>query len=120
MQQAIYDANDRLYDEQARRIEDANWYVKDPTFGVTEQNDVFFRYGWKVTIHNGTPRRHIYDVEVQFLDDRGLIVNTDRLYRQVIEGQAEQVLRGDALIRVPAALKVTKVNVVAKRHPERP
>lgn len=118
-QQAIYDANDRLYEEQARRIEDANWYVKDPTFGVTEQNKVFFRFGWKVTIHNGTPRRQIYDVEVQFLDDQGLIVDKDRLYGQVIAGQDEQILRGDALISVRAALKVSKIHVAATRHPER-
>jgi hypothetical protein len=119
-QQAITDANDRAYEEQVRRLEDMNWYVKDPTFGVTEQNNVFFRFGWNVTINNAIPRRQIYDVEVQFLDDRGLIVHTDRLYGQVIQGQAQQVLRGDALIRVPAALMVSKIHVVATRHQERP
>jgi hypothetical protein len=119
-QQALYDANDRAYEEQVRRLEDMNWYVKDPTFGVTEQNNVFFRFAWNVTINNGIPRRQTYDVDVQFLNDRGLIVHTDHLYRQVIQGQAEQVLRGDALISVRAALAVSKVHVVATRHQERP
>ena len=118
-QQVIAEANDRAYEEQLRRLEEMNWYVKDPTFGITEQNKVFFRFGWNVTINNGIPRRQTYDVEVQFLNDRGLIVHTDRLYRQVIQGQAQEILRGDALIRVPAALAVTQINVVAKRRPER-
>jgi hypothetical protein len=118
-EQAIYEANQRAYDEQLRQLEDASWYVKGVDFGVTEQNRVFARFGWKATIHNGTPRAHTYDVEVQFLDDRGLIIDTDRLYRHVIAGQDEQVLRGEALVGFPAAVNVKKVNVIAKRHPER-
>ena len=117
-EQAIYEANERAYDEQLRQLENASWYVRDVDFGVTEQNRVFARFGWKATIHNGTPRAQTDDVEVQFLDDRDLIVATDRLYRRVIEAQGEQVLRGNVLIRFPSALKVTKITVVAKRHPE--
>jgi len=118
-QEAIYEANQRAYDEQLRQLEDASWYVKDVDFGVTEQNRVFARFGWKATIHNGTPRAQTYDLEVQFLDDRGLIVDTDRLYGRVVEAKGENVLRGDALIGFPAAVNVKKVNVIAKRHPER-
>jgi hypothetical protein len=53
-EQAIYEANQRAYDQQLRQLEDASWYVKDVDFGVTEQNRTFARFGWKATIHNGT------------------------------------------------------------------
>src|SRR4030095_10913170 len=103
---------------QQRRLENAAWFVKDVDFGVTEQNRVFVRFGWKVTVKNGIPRPQTYDVEVQFLDSRGLVVTTDRLYLQTISAQDEQTLRSDALISLPAGSAVAGVRAVARRHPE--
>jgi hypothetical protein len=110
--------NQRFAEEQQRRLEDASWYVKDVTFGVTEQNRVFERFGWKLTVKNGTPRPQVYDVEVQFLDSRGLVVYTDRAYRQKIAAQDERTVYGEALIPVPSALNVVKVHATAERRPE--
>jgi hypothetical protein len=117
-QLALEEFNRRQADEQQRRLENAAWFVKDVDFGVTEQNRVFMRFGWRVTVKNGIPRPQTYDVEVQFLDSRGLVVDTARRYRQTIAAQDEQTLRGDALISVPAAFGVTQVNAIARRHPE--
>jgi hypothetical protein len=111
-------ANERAYLEQQRRLEDASWYVQDLDFGVTERNNTYARFAWKATVKNGTPRAQIYDIEVQFLDSRDLIVDTAHLYREVIAAQDQQVLRGDRLISMPAALNVTKIHAVAKRRPE--
>jgi hypothetical protein len=117
-QQALEEYNRREALQQQRRLEDAAWFITDVDFGVTEQNSVFVRFGWKVTVKNGIPRPQTYDVEVQFLDSRGLVVDTARRYRQTIAAQDEQTLRGDALISVPAAFGVTQVNAIARRHPE--
>lgn len=116
-QQTLEEFNQRQAVEQQRRLEDAAWFVKDVDFGVTEQNRVFVRFGWKVTVKNGIPRAQTYDMELQFLDSRGLVVNTERRYRQTIAAQDEQTLRGEALISVPAAFRVTQINAVATRHP---
>jgi len=46
------------------------------------------------------------------------VVDTARLYRQVIVAQDEQTLRGDALISARAAPAVTQIHAVATRRPE--
>ena len=100
----------------APRLEDDDWWIYDAEFAVTERIYGHERFGWKVSIKNGLPRRQTYDIEVQFLNNRGLVVGTARLDCQVIGACDAQTLRGDELISVPAAWAVTNVHVIARRH----
>jgi hypothetical protein len=93
--------------------------VRNPDFGVTEANRIFVRYGWKVTVKNGIPRPQIFDVVVQFLNARGLVIDTARLYQQGIAGQDEQTIQGDKLISQPGAQQVASISIVAIRQAER-
>jgi hypothetical protein len=108
-------ANRRAQQEQNERLENASWYVKDATFGTTEVNSVFIRYGWAVTVKNGISRAQTFDLAVQFLDKNGLVIDTSHVYGRGIAAQDEQTIRGDALIRLPAALNVASVQAVATR-----
>ena len=56
-QRAVEEANRAAVLQQQQRLEDMAWYVRDLDFGVTERNNVFVRFGWKVTVRNGIPRR---------------------------------------------------------------
>jgi hypothetical protein len=109
---AAIDDEQRL---QQERLENESWYVKDLGFGVTEANRVFMHYAWKITVKNGIPRPQTFDVVVQFLDERDLVVDTARLYGQRIAAQDEQMITGDKLVSMPGALRVTQVKAVAIR-----
>ncbi len=104
---------------QQERLEDGAWYVQDVAFEVTETNKVFQRYGWKVTVKNGIPRAQTFDLVVQFLNARGLVVDTEHLYSQHIAALDARTMTGESLIRVPGSFLVTSVHVVATRKVEK-
>jgi hypothetical protein len=88
-------------------------FIKSVEFGVTERNRVFWRYAWNVTVYNGgSDRRHTFDVVMQFLDQNGLVIDTDRAYRQTVDAFAERTLRGAALVGLPEAVNVASVHAI--------
>lgn len=105
-------------DRQQQELDDASWFVKDPTFAITETNRVFQRYAWKATLHNSIPRPQHYDVIVQFVDAQGIILDTARLYNQAIRAGDEIQLSGEHLVRIADALRVASVRILAPRKPE--
>lgn len=116
LEQQVAEANALLTNCQipiAQPSDQSSLLIKKVTFGVTEQNRVFVRYGWVVTITNGTgDTAKRFDLELQFLDARGLVIDKKREYGQVIAAFAEQDFRGDALISLPGASNVAAVNAV--------
>jgi hypothetical protein len=84
-------------------------------YSVTEANSVFARFAWKVTISNGLDRRQAFDLLVQFLDDKGFNIDTERKYGHTIAAFEEQTINGDSLIRMPGARRVAKVQALATR-----
>jgi hypothetical protein len=117
-EQELHEDNDRVYREQTQMLEDANWYVKDVTYRVTQQNQAYVRFGWKLTVYNGTSKRQTYDVDVQFLDDRGFVVDTAHVFRQHVAAYHQQTHNDSFLIAVPSALNVRTIQAIAKRRPD--
>jgi hypothetical protein len=113
-QQAELDAFNResVALEQAAR-EHAGWLIKDLEFGATESNRVWVRYSWKAVIHNSLDHAKVFDLDVQFLDARGLIVDHAVLYRQGVAAFDERTVTGTHLVSMPGATTVASIHVVA-------
>lgn len=100
---------------QQQELDDASWIVRDVGFGVTEANQVFIRFGWKVTIKNGLDRTQAFDLAVQFLDGNGLVVDTARVYGATINAFDERTITESELISMPGAQRVASVKAIATR-----
>jgi hypothetical protein len=93
---------------------DYSWFIRSTEFGVTESNRTFIRFAYTVSINNGgSSRPRAFDITVQFLDENGLVVDTGRLYRQVVDAYGERTFRDDVLIRMPGALRVVRAEATA-------
>jgi hypothetical protein len=116
-QQALLDAeNSAFLKQQQQELENAAFWVNNVDFSATESNDVFVRYGWKVTIKNGIPRTQSFDLEVQFLDKNDFVIDTAHLYRRTIEAFDQQTFTGDTLVRMPNALRVVHAKAIVTRR----
>jgi hypothetical protein len=99
---------------QRQELDDTSFIVTSVDMGVTETNDVFVRYGWKVTVKNSGARQ-TFDLTIQFLDARGLVVDTARDYGEVISAFDQRTITGDDLIAMPRALNVVSAKAIATR-----
>ena len=113
-QQAELDAFNRESSarEQAAR-EQSGWFIKDLAFAATESNRVWVRYSWKAVIHNSLDHAKVFDLDVQFLDARGLIVDHALQYRQEVAAFDERTVTGTHLVSMPGATTVASIHVVA-------
>jgi hypothetical protein len=115
LQTAQIEADNRVELARQQQIDDTLWFVKSVTFGVTETNKVFMRYGWTVTIKNGLDRNQAFDFIVQFLDKDGLMIDSARVYGETIAAFDERTINGDKLVSMPGGSLVAKVQAVATR-----
>jgi hypothetical protein len=98
-----------------QQLENDLWFVKSVDFGVTEANKTFMRFGWNVVLNNGIDRPQSFDVVVYFLDGRGLVVDTARVYGRTIRAFSEETIYGATLIGMPGATSVVRVRAEAVR-----
>ena len=113
-QQAELDAFNR--DLQVRErvtIEREGWVITNVDYERIEANDSWIRFSWKATIHNSLNHDKVFDLDMQFLNAHGLIVDTQHQYRQGVPAFGERTFSGTTLVRMPAALSVTRVNLHA-------
>lgn len=92
---------------EAPRIE-----IADLQYGVTEQNDMWWRYAWTARLKNNTARDRSVSVEVKFLTAEGLKVDSDRQYGVQIPANGETTIEGDALVRCPGCTTVANAKLV--------
>jgi len=75
---------------------------------VTERNDTWWRFAWKLTVANNTAQSIALDAQIEFQNSGGFIVDTDRSYGLVVPAYGQQVFTGDALVRMPGAATVER------------
>ena len=90
-----------------------DWDLTGCRTRITERNDVFVRVAWIATVESRRRGPFRVDVEVQFLDSDGFILESDNEYNlQVTPGQNQ--LRGEDLVDpdIAQAMRSTNCRVV--------
>jgi len=77
---------------------------------VTETNDVWSRYAWKLTLRNRDSGPHTFDVTIEFQDKDGFVVDDDNEYGLTVPANAEQTFTGYDLVGSSVAGKVARTN----------
>ena len=80
----------------------------------TEQNDVWWRYGYRLTVRNNGMNDDRQHFEIQFLDADGYVIDT-KTERAVIKPGATEIITGETLVNLPGAAKVSKLKAVWKQ-----
>ena len=94
-----------------------DWHVVSIESRVTESNNVWSKYAWKLTIRNDSAEPAVFSGEIEFQDSDGFIVDSDTAVNMRVEGSSEGVFTGYDLIKAESTGKV--VRTVAKISPER-
>jgi hypothetical protein len=75
---------------------------------VTETNDTWWRYAWKLTLRNKTSERQAFRATIEFQDKDGFVIDSTQSDSSVIEPNSEGTGTGFALVRVPGAQNVSR------------
>lgn len=85
-----------------------DWEIVSVASKVTESNDVWSKYAWKLRLRNNGASMHAFSVTIEFQDKDGFIIDTDRSDTIVVQPNAEDTATGFALIRSPGASNVAR------------
>jgi len=81
---------------------------------VTESNELWWKYAWKLTLRSRCNRSLALEVEIKFLDQDGFIVDTDLAYDLFLRPHEERDFTGAALLRAAVAPKVAKTEAIVR------
>ncbi|MBI2834176.1 MAG: hypothetical protein HYX76_07085 [Acidobacteria bacterium] len=76
---------------------------------VTEANDVWWKYSWKVTIRNSGKRPQIVSGRIEFQDADGFVIETATVPATRIDAAAEDTVTGFELITTASAVNVAQL-----------
>lgn len=79
---------------------------------ITEKNSVFWRFAWKLSIKNNRNTASSFDAEIQFLDEEGFVIDTEREFDLQVRPKEEKVFTGDTLIGADVAPNVKSVKAI--------
>jgi hypothetical protein len=90
------------------------WFVEGTGYTIAEDNLLYTRYAWTITITNADSTPRSFDISAEFLDDQGIVVSTGRLFRTTVEAfGGQRTFASDTRIDKPAALRVRDVQITA-------
>ncbi len=88
--------------------EPQKWRIVEIDSKVTESNDSWWRYAWRLTLANDSPDPVAFDATIEFQDAEGFPVDEDRQRGLFVAGNSEKTFTGYALVSVPGASRVAK------------
>ncbi len=77
---------------------------------VTESNDSWSKFAWKLTLRNLTDQPATFDAVVEFQDSDGFVVDDAREYRLVLGPNQENTFTGYTLIVAAVARNVSRIS----------
>ena len=85
---------------------------------VTESNDVWWKFAWKLTLRNKSSEAAAFRATIDFYDKDGFVVDSTTSDTLVVPGSADEAFAGTKLVTTSAARNVTrsgaKVAVVSR------
>lgn len=94
------------------------WEIVEVDARVTETNDTWWKYAWKLTLRNNSTVRMAFEATIEFQDKDGFVVDDDRADGPlVVEPGTSQTFTGYDLVTTGAATKIMRTS--AKVRPAR-
>lgn len=93
--------------KQERSAKDVE--IVDVGSRVTESNDVWWKFAWKLTLRNNTDRNRSVTGTIKWMDKDGYVVDSDRFYSLETPANSEKTFEDYTLIDTSAAVNVEGV-----------
>jgi hypothetical protein len=87
-----------------------HWKIIQIDSRVTESNDVWWRYAWKLTIRNDAETDGSFDATIEFQDSDGFVIDSASESHLAVPAQSERTFTGYSLVSVPGATRVARTN----------
>ena len=84
------------------------WEIIEIGSRVTERNDIWWRYAWKLTLRNTGETARRFSATIEFRDGDGFVVDSTRARDLVLPGGEQNSFTGYTLVRVPGARNVER------------
>ncbi len=77
---------------------------------VTEQNDAYWRYAWRLTLKSMSADALVLSATIEFQDSDGFVIDTDQAYNLYLSPGEEKTFTGYALVSATTAANVAKTS----------
>ncbi|HXG57031.1 MAG TPA: hypothetical protein VNJ03_16755 [Vicinamibacterales bacterium] len=84
------------------------WEIVAVDSKITETNDTWWKYAWKLTLRNKGVAPHAFRATIEFQDKDGFIIDTSDSDTIVVQPNTDDTGTGYALIRMPGARNVAR------------
>lgn len=96
---------------------DDDFVIGHATAKVTEDNNTWQRWSYKIPVSNYTGHDSSWDIEIKFFDASGFLLESDTEYRVTLSAYEQKTLTGYSLIDHPKTDLIKTFEVVKKyRH----
>ncbi|MEA2559565.1 MAG: hypothetical protein QOH06_1069 [Acidobacteriota bacterium] len=86
--------------------------IVSATARAGEKNSSWWRFGWNIVVQNVSEDDQIEDLEIQFLDRDGYVLDQVREYNLQVPVGSTQTFTGSALIKADVAPRVSSIRPV--------
>ena len=83
---------------------------------ITERNNVWWRFAWKLTLRNRSSAALLLDATIEFHDSDGFVVDEDRQSSLVLSARETKTFTGYDLINAETALNVSRFSAKVSRR----
>jgi hypothetical protein len=97
--------------------DDKNFEIVDINTRITEKNDVYWQFAWRLTVKNNLSRQIVLNGKIEFHDKDGFIVDDDYVRNLVLDANSQDTFTGKDMIDSSIAPNVA--GVMAKLKGER-
>ena len=101
------DTNTTNKPEKPTMPEEKQWRIVEISSRVTESNNTWWRYAWRLTLANDSQKPMIFNATIEFQDADGFVIDQDS-ENGLIPASSEKTFTGYKLVSVPGAAKVEK------------
>lgn len=93
------------------------WDIISIDSKVTEKNNVWWKYAWKLTMRNRSSDTVVFTGNIEFLDGDGFVIDDALIGASAINSGVTKTFTGYTLVNVPGAYKVHSTTVkITERH----
>lgn len=102
--------------QPATPAKEESWRVVAIRSKITETNDSWWKYAWRLTLANDSDQPMLFDAGVEFQDAEGFIISTNSKSGLPVAARSEETFTGYDLIQLPQAQRVAKTVAQVRRR----
>ena len=89
-------------------VEENDWEIVEIDARVTETNDLWWKYAWKLTLKSTGDTDHAFEATIEFQDADGFVIDTSQDPDVFLSAGQEKTFTGYALVRLPGAERIAR------------